>query len=283
MGAAIDGVTLATRWQAPPVPLAAVTASAAAYWRGVIALRRRGRSWSRARSSSFGAALAVVVVALCSGLAHYDTTVFAAHVMQHLLLAMVAPPLLAMGAPITLLLQAGSRATQRRTLALLHHPFVSALTHPIFTWILFGGSLIALYATGLYQATLRHPLLHDLVHLHFLMSGALFFWPVVGVDPARWRLPYGARLLYVAIAVPFHAIVGLTLISTAAPLWPQHTLADQQVGGGVMMLAGDLLTLVIFSIVFVQWARADDREADRYDSQAGDVTSPPWTRSPSAP
>ena len=279
----MDGVTLATRWQAPPVPLAALSGVALAYWRGVAALRRRGRTWPRARSISFGAGLAVVVVALCSGLAHYDATVFAAHVVQHLLLAMVAPPLLAMGAPITLLVQAGNRSTQRHALAVLHHPVVSALTHPIFTWILFGGSLIALYATDLYPATLRHPLLHDVVHIHFLVSGALFFWPIVGVDPGRWRLPYGARLLYVAIALPFHAIVGLTLISTTAPLWPQHTLADQQVGGGVMMLAGDLLTLVIFSIVFMQWARADDREADRYDAQSGNVTSLPWSRSPSLP
>lgn len=263
---AVDVRTLLTAWQVPPLAGGVLVASSGAYAWGVDRLRRRGRTWPVSRSGAFAGGLAVLAVALCSGLAHYDTSVFALHVVQHLLLAMVAPPLLALGAPVTLALQAGSRPVQRRVLSVLHSRPVVVVTHPAVTWVLFGGSLIALYFTGLYAATLEHPWLHDLVHVHFVVTGVLFFWPVVGLDPGRWRLPYGARMLYVLLALPFHAIVGLALTSSRTPMWAAHTLADQQVGGGVMMLGGDLITLAIFAVVFVQWARAEEREAARADA-----------------
>jgi len=269
----VDWRTVVTAWSAPPLPVTVLVGAALTYAWGVARLRHRGRSWPLARSLAFGGGLAVVAIALCSGLAHYDTSVFALHVVQHMLLAMVAPPLLALGAPITLALQGGSRPVQERLLRALHSAPVTVLTHPVVTWVLFGGSLIALYATGLYPITLRHPWLHDLVHVHFLVTGMLFFWPVVGLDPGRWRLPFGARLLYLLVAVPFHAVVGVALISTPAPLWSAHTLADQQTGGGVMMLGGDLLTVVILAVVFAQWASAEERAAVRLDAMGPDAST----------
>ncbi|GAC1540456.1 MAG: hypothetical protein NVS3B12_27400 [Acidimicrobiales bacterium] len=279
----VDWRVLLEDWHAPVPPLLVAGASTAAYALGVSRLARRGRRWATQRSAAFGAGIAVIIVALCSGIAHYDDSVFTVHVSQHLLLAMVAPALLALGAPVTLALQASSPVSQRRLLRALRNPVIEVLTHPVVTWISFSASIIVLYSTQLYPASLRHPWLHDLVHIHFVVIGALFFWPIVGIDPARWRLPYGARLLYVVLALPFHAIVGLALVTASTPLWSAHTVADQQRGGGVMMLFGDLITLVIFSIVFVQWARADERAAARYDARTENVTSPPWTRSPSLP
>jgi len=279
----VDGQTLLTAWQLPAGPVLATCASAGVYGWGVRRLARRGRRWPAARSAAFGAGLLTMFVALCSGLAHYDTTVFALHVAQHLLLSMVAPPLLALGAPVTLALQASRRRTQVTILKVLHSRPVALLTFPVVTWLLFAGSLIGLYATGLYPATLERPWLHDLVHVHFVVVGLLFFWPVVGIDPARWRLPHGARLLYVLLALPFHAIVGLALVTASTPLWTAHTVSDQQTGGGVMMLFGDLLTLMVFGIVFVQWMHADERAAARFDAAEGNVPAPPWTGSPSLP
>ena len=275
----VDARTLFVGWSAPPLPTTVLAAAGISYAWGVSRLRRRGRAWPAARTAAFAGGLAVTAVALCSGLARYDTTVFALHVVQHLLLAMVGPPLLALGAPVTLALQAGSRPTQRRLLGVLHSPPVELLIHPLVAWVLFGGSLIALYSTGLYPATLRHPWLHDLVHVHFVATGVLFFWPVVGLDPGRWRLPHGARLLYVLVALPFHAIVGLALISTPGPLWSAHTLADQQTGGGVMLLAGDVLTLVVVGVVFAQWAAADERAAARLDAMEENMT---WVPTPAS-
>ena len=281
----VDWQAVVGDWQAPALPLTTATAAAAAYWLGVTRLARRGREWSRARSASFAGGIAVIVVALCSGIAHFDDSVFTLHVVQHLLLSMVAPPLLALGAPVTLALQASARPTQTRIVRVLHSGPAAVLTYPVVTWLLFSASLVALYATGLYPTSLRHPWLHDLVHIHFVVVGALFFWPIVGIDPSRWRLPHGARLLYVLLALPFHAIVGLTLVTASTPLWSAHTVTDQQTGGGVMMLFGDLITLVVFAVVFAQWAKADERAAARFDAMenmpvvAGPgAPGPPFTR-----
>lgn len=275
--------TLLGAWEAPPVPLLAIAASSTAYALGVRRLGQRGRRWSAGRSWAFAGGMGTIIIALCSGIAHYDTSVFALHVVQHLLLSMVAPPLLALGAPITLALQASPRRDQVRILSVLHSRVVAVATFPVVTWILFAGSLLALYATKLYPASLTRPWLHDLIHIHFVVVGVLFFWPVVGIDPSRWRLPHGARLLYVLLALPFHAIVGLTLVTASTPLWSAHSVADQQVGGGVMMLFGDLLTLMIFAIVFVQWVKADEREAARHDAMEENMPALPWGGSPSLP
>ena len=274
----VDLRTLVLDWRVPPVAGPALAGSAVAYGWGVHRLHRRGRDWPAARSRSFGGGIAVLAVASCSGLARYDTTVFSLHMAQHLLLAMVGPPLLALGAPVTLAVQAGSRPVQRRLLAVLHSRPVAVATHPLVAWVLFGGSLVGLYFTPLYAATLGRPWLHDLVHVQFVVTGAMFIWPVVGIDPSRWRLPHGARILYVLVALPFHSVVGLALASSRAPLYRAHTLADQQAGGGVMMLGGDLITLVILGIVFAQWVRSEQRAAVRSDrledaASAGSATA----------
>jgi putative copper resistance protein D len=259
----VDARALLLDWQLPPAAGTALVAAGAGYVWGVDRLRRRGRGWPVPRTAAFLGGLAVLALALCSGIAHYDTADFSIHMVQHLLLAMVGPPLLALGAPVTLAVQASSRGTQRRLIAGLHSRPVALVTHPVVTWALMGASLAALYFTALYGLTLRHAWLHDLVHVHLVVVGVLFVWPIVGLDPVRWRLPHGARMLYVLTALPFHSIIGLVLASSAAPLWAAHTLSDQQAGGGVMMLGGDLVTVVIFIIVFSQWAAAEERLAAR--------------------
>ena len=157
--------------------------------------------------------------------------------------------------------------------ALLRSAPVTVLTHPVVTWVIFGGSLLGLYFTPLYPLTLRHAWLHDLLHAHFVLAGALFIGPVVGADPHRWRLPHGARLLYVLLALPFHSIVGLALTTSSTRLWAAHTIADQQAGGGVMLLGGDLVTLAIVATVFAGWARAEERAATREDAWVGNMTA----------
>jgi putative membrane protein len=259
----VDARALLLDWQLPPVAGTALVAAGAGYAWGVDRLRRRGRQWPVQRTAAFTGGLAVLAVALCSGVAHYDTTNFSMHMVQHLLLSMVGPPLLALGAPVTLALQASSRRTQTRLIAALHSPPVAVITHPLVTWALMGASLAGLYFTPLYALTLRHAWLHDLVHVHLIVVGMLFVWPVVGLDPVRWRLPHGARLLYVLTALPFHSIIGLVLTASRTPLWSAHALSDQQAGGGVMMLGGDLVTVVIFAVVFFQWAAAEERVAAR--------------------
>ncbi|MGZ4664267.1 MAG: cytochrome c oxidase assembly protein, partial [Frankiaceae bacterium] len=121
-----------------------------------------------------------------------------------------------------------------------------------------------------------NPALHQWLHLHFLISGCLFYWPIIGVDPIPGRLPYWGRLLILFISFPVHALFGLSLMSTTTVFgadyyaelhvpWIPDLLADQHTGGAIMWSAGELVGAVVFLILFIQWARADEREARRVD------------------
>ncbi len=248
-------------------PAAAVVIALAGWWY-LSAARRlaaRGRRWPRRRSVPFLSGLLVLVLATQGGVATADTTSFTAHVIQHLLLGMAAPVLLALGAPVTLALQSSRRELRAHLIRILHSPAVRVLTHPLTAWAAFGGSMFALYFTGLYAATLRSVPLHDLTHLVFVTAGCLFFWPVVSLDPLPHRLPYGGRMLYVLVALPFHTIIGVALTTQTKLIAPGLTLTDQQTGAGILWSAGELLGLVAMLIVAAQWMTAEERDAVRQD------------------
>ncbi|CAN5863307.1 hypothetical protein BH24ACT3_BH24ACT3_05320 [soil metagenome] len=263
-------------WTLAPGVALVVVLAAALYAFGVQRLAARDRAWSRGRSAAFGAGLAVIVVATQSGVARYDSVLFSVHMAQHTMLGMVAPLLLALGAPVTLALQASGRAQQRAVLSIVHSRPVAALSHPVVAWVLFGGTLFGLYFSPLFELSLRNEWVHEAVHVHFLAAGALFCWTAVGLDPTRWRLPYAGRVLYVLLAVPFHAFLGIAIVSADEPLaggfyaevarsWGPGVLADQRAAGGWLWAVGDLFGLAAGAIVVTRWMRADDREAARLD------------------
>jgi putative copper resistance protein D len=192
---------------------------------------------------------------------------FVGHMVGHALLGMAAPLLLALGAPVTLALQTLPRPSKRGLLRALHSSPVRLLAHPVVGFALFGATLVALYLSPLFPLSLRHPALHAAVHLHFLLAGAVFLWPLVGVDPLPRRPPHGARVLAVLAAVPFHAFLGMALLSTQRPLAPAvyPSLADQHAAAGVLWASGELLTLVAATVVLRAWMEADGREAARND------------------
>ena len=237
---------------------------------GVHRLSRRGRAWPAARWIPFTSG--VILLGLAAVLPESS---FPWHMTQHVLLGMVAPILLALGAPITLALQASSRETTTTTLRLLHSRATSTLAHPIVGWALFGGTLVAYYLSPLFELSLQHAWLHALVHVHFLVIGCLFLWPLVGVDVMPRPIPYGARLLAVLVAVPFHAFLGVALLTASAPLAPAvyPSLADQRTAAGILWASGELLTLVVAAIVFAQWWAAEQRASVRLDRRL--TTSPP--------
>ena len=229
-----------------------------------------------AAAPRFAAGLLVVALATESGLAAYDDVLFSLHVVQHLLLGIVAPLLLVLGAPVTLALQAGSRRTQRRLLGLLHSLPVRVLTHPVTAWTAFGGTLFLLYGTPLYELSLRHEWFHVAVHVHFVVVGSLFFAHVVGLDPIPHSLGYGARLLYVGVALPFHAFLGVVLLSSRTVLagswydslgrtWGASPLTDQRTGAGLLWVAGELLGVVAIVAVVARWMAHEERVAARHD------------------
>jgi len=241
--------------------------------------RSAARPWRSSRSLAFGAGVLVVAVATQSGLARYDTALFSLHMVQHLLLGMVAPLLLALGAPVTLALQGASRPLQVALLRMIGHPVARAVTHPLVAWSVFSLSLFGLYFTPLLDLSLRNGLVHTAVHVHFVASGFLFCWSVLGVDADRRRPSHAIRLLAVLLTVPLHAVLGLAIEAGAdRPLgaevygaveraWGGSLSADQRTGAALLWGVGELWGLGLVLIVATGWMRADARGQAREDAR----------------
>jgi putative copper resistance protein D len=189
---------------------------------------------------------------------------FTAHMTEHVLIGMVAPVLFALGAPITLALQATDGRQLRRW---LRSPVVRVLTHPVVAWTLFGATLVALVFSPLLELSVRNDAVHAVLHAHFLLVGSLFATTLIAIDPIPHPLPHGARLLAVLLAVPFHAFVGVALLTAREPLFPKvyPALDDQRSAAAVLWSSGELLTLAVAGIVFARWWAAEQRAAVRID------------------
>lgn len=270
-----------TQWELDPVLFVGLVWVAGLYLLGVRALRRRGDSWPLGRTLSFVVVgTGTFAFATMSGLGAYDTALVSVHMVQHMLLSMLVPLALALGAPVTLLLRTLPRRPRSWVLALLHSRLAKVLTFAPLTFLLFVISPWALYFSGWYDATLHSELLHQFMHVHLVVVGCLFFWPLVGIDPVPGRLPYPFRLMTVFFTLPFHAFLGVTIMGqeellggsyypslpdAAGLTWLPDPAADQHLAGGILWGSGDLVGLVFLAVLFVQWVRASMREAARED------------------
>lgn len=272
-------LTVFTQARPPLVPTLAIVLTGAVYLYGVRRLIARGDRWPVGRSLAFVlGGLGTVFVALCSGLARYDGLLFGAHMVQHMLLSMVAPIFFALGAPVTLALRTLPSGPRAGLLSVLHSRVARVVSFPAIPWLLFIGSPFALYFSGWYAATLDSPALHDLLHLHFLLVGCMFFWPIIGIDPVPGRVSHPFRILLLFATMPFHAFLGIAIMSVGDDgrglLAAEHYLPllgregavfQQQVGGGLIWSSGDLVGLLFIFVATVQWMRASEREAARED------------------
>lgn len=266
-------------WSAEPLPLIAVALAAGVYLAGVIKLHRRGDSWPLGRTLAWLAGLLVVAYATCGGVALYDHALFSAHAVQHMLLATVAPIPLALGAPVTLALRSLPSRLRRELLWVLHSPVAKVLAFPLVGFVVLVVSMYGLYFTSLYDVSLRNDFVHNLIHAHFLMAGCLFFWPIIGIDPLPGRLPHWGRLMLLFMTLPMHALLALAIMNYSEVFasgyyaghprpWGTSLLTDQHDGGGIMWAAGEIVGALVFVALFVQWSRADARQARREDRQA---------------
>jgi putative copper resistance protein D len=224
--------------------------------------RRVRREWPKSRTVPFLLGCAVLSAA---GL--FGGSSFTAHMSEHVAIGMVAPLLLALGAPITLALQASGPDASRTLRRLLRSRVVRLLTHPVVAWMLFGATLVALVFSPLLEWSVRNDAVHAAVHLHFLLAGSSFAATFIAIDPIPHPLPYGARLLGVLLLVPFHAFVGVALLTARRPLFPSvyPSLSDQHAAAGVLWSSGELLTLALGGIVFARWWAAEQRATVRID------------------
>ncbi len=268
-------------WTFSPLPTLAI-AGGAALW--LWAVRRVNRQHPanpvpRARTIAFLLGLLALALALLSGIERYDTTLFSVHMVQHVLIVLVAAPLLALGAPITVLLRACSRGTRRKwLLPILHSRAMRLLAFPVVAWVLFAAVLWGSHFSGLFEAALEDPMVHDLEHGLFLASALLFWWPAVGLDPAPWRLAHPARIAYVFLQMTQNTFLAVVLLNAASVLYPHYAtlgapygvdaLEDQQLAAGIMWIAGDAIFLGSIMLLVAGWMRAEARGLNRVDRQA---------------
>ncbi len=252
--------------------------AAGLYLWGVHRLKEQGHEWPIGRTVAWllGGLGSIAAVTL-GGIAAYENTLFSLHMIQHMVLSMVSPVFLALGAPVTLALRTlPRRGTARRALlGTLHSRVVRVLTFPLIPFLIFVGTPFALYFTGWYAATLDNEWLHEAMHLHFLLAGCLFFWPLVGLDPVPGRVSHPMRMLILVATLPLHAILGLSIMNERMLIAADHYLAlnlawsnpfsEQRVGGGLLWASGDLVGLIMLGVAAYQWMRASEREAERED------------------
>jgi putative copper resistance protein D len=163
-------------------------------------------------------------------------------------------------------------------LAVLHSSAAKVLTFPPLTLTLYIISPWALYFSGWYAASLHSTFLHELMHVHLVVIGSLFFWPLLGIDPLPGRVPHLFRVLLIVLTLPFHAFLGVTIMQQSSLIggswypdlhqvlpWLPDPAADQQLAGGILWGSGDLVGLLFFGVLFVQWVRSSIREAARED------------------
>ncbi len=255
------------QWQFAPVVTGGVVIAAALYLWGVIRVARRhpARPWPAWRTCMFLGALAVLVVATQSGVGSYDDVLFWDHMVQHLLLIMVIPPMLIAGQPITLLLHASRNPLHGWAIRVVRSPAASLLTWPPFGFAAYTIVVVGAHLTGLANTIETSQAIHNAEHVVFLVVGYLFFLPVLGHEPIRWRLSYPARFMILALAMPVDTFTGLILgygnagtpgVPLAGrPAWAPGPVDDLHLGGAVMWIGGDAIMFGLMMLVFLMWAR----------------------------
>jgi len=250
--------------------------SAALYGYGVYRLRQRGDHWPVGRTVAFVAGgLGSIAAVTVTGIEAYDTTLLSVHMIQHMVLSMVGPIFLALGAPVTLALRTLPGDPRRKLLALLHSRVARVLTFPLVAFGIFVANPFILYFTDLYRQTLLHSWLHEFIHVHFIVTGCLFFWPLLGLDPLPNRWPYPGRALLMVLSVPFHTVLGLTIMQSTVLLAGDYYLnlgldwtdpvSDQVTAGGILWAGGEIVSVTMLGILIRQWVRQSEREARRID------------------
>jgi putative membrane protein len=265
---------LLTAWTFDPLLWGAVALAGWLYLRGV----RRTRGWPRRRSWCAAGGLAVLFVAASGPPAVHEGSLFWAHMVQHLLVTLVAAPLLALSAPVALVLRSGSARARDLVLRVVHARPVRALTHPVVSWSAFGLVMWLTHFSPLYGAALEDEVLHGLEHALYLGVALLFWAPVAGLDPTRRVAPV-LRVAYVLAAIPVQSFLGLAVYSADAPLyehyatldrsWGPGPLEDQRLAGAVMWIGGDVLLLGWTGAAAAAWLRAEEREGERADRRLG--------------
>jgi cytochrome c oxidase assembly factor CtaG len=258
-------IEVVTQWQFAPVVTAAVAVFGGLYVWGAVRVHRRhpARPWPMFRTIAFMCGLLVIVIATQSGIGAYDDTLFYDHMIQHLLLIMVAPPLLVAGQPVTLLLHASRNPLHTWTKKFIRSRPIQWITWPGFGIAAYAATIVGTHLTGFMNLVIEHAWVHNAEHVLFLVVGYLYFLPLIGHEPIRWKVSYPLRLFLLFLAMPIDAFTGVVLNSEStdpfAALQPRNwgpsPLNDIHEGGAVMWVGGAALMFVMIMVVFFGWTR----------------------------
>jgi cytochrome c oxidase assembly factor CtaG len=253
----LTAATALREWQFAPLVTAALLVLALGYLTGVrrVARRHPARPWAAWRTLAFLAGLGVITVATQSSLGVYDDVLFSVHMVQHLLLIMVAPALLVVGRPVTLLLHSVSNPVHAWVKRVLRSPVVTTLTWPPAATTLYCAVVVGTHLTPFGNLVLRSPAVHDAEHVLYLLAGYLFFLPVLGSEPIRRRVSMAGRYLMLLVAMPVDTATGVILMLVPHELFPAyaHTgrtwgpslLTDLHDGGIIMWTGSDILMTLL--------------------------------------
>jgi putative membrane protein/putative copper resistance protein D len=272
-------------WSADPFFLVACLLGLGLYGWGVVRLARRGDKWSVGRTIAFVIGVLTVMLVMCTKLNDYGMVMFSVHMVQHMVISMLSPILILLGAPITLALRAlpvaakrGNKGPRELLLMFLHSRYMRIITHPAFTIPLFIASLYALYFSPIFDFLMGSKAGHIAMMCHFLAVGLVFFWPIMGVDPGPHRPGYLMRMLELFAGMPFHAFFGIALMMGSEPMVGTYknppaslgidALADQSAAGGIAWAFSEIPSVLVLLALLFQWYASEKRQARRTDRAA---------------
>ncbi|MEV6195038.1 cytochrome c oxidase assembly protein [Streptomyces sp. NPDC051920] len=272
-------------WSPDPFFLVACLLGLGLYGWGVVRLARRGDAWSWGRTAAFVTGVLTVMLVMCTKLNDYGMVMFSVHMVQHMVISMLSPILILLGAPITLALRAlpvaakrGTKGPRELLLMFLHSRYMRIVTHPAFTIPMFIASLYALYFSPLFDFLMGSTTGHVAMMCHFLAVGLFFFWPIMGVDPGPHRPGYLMRMLELFAGMPFHAFFGIALMMASGPMVESYenppaslgidALADQTAAGGIAWAFSEIPSVLVLLALLFQWYNSEQRQAKRLDRAA---------------
>lgn len=272
------------QFSADPFFLIGCVLAVVLYAYAVLRLRRRGDGWPVSRTVFFVVGVLTIALVMCTRLNDYGMVMFSVHMVQHMVISMLSPILLLLGAPVTLALRAlpvagrGRKGPRELLLMLLHSRYMKIITHPAFTIPLFIASLYALYFTPLFDFLMGSTAGHLAMMVHFLAVGLVFFWPIMGIDPGPHRPGYLMRMLELFAGMPFHAFFGIALMMASEPMVKVYenppaslgidALSDQNAAGGIAWAFSEIPSVLVLVALVFQWYRSEQRTAKRSDRAA---------------
>ena len=267
-----------TSWTFDPAVTVPLLVASALYLWGVLRLRRRGDAWSWRRTVFWLLGVLGVLIGTSSALGVYDRVLFSVPAIQHMVLQMIAPVGLVLGAPTSLALRTLPRRGRKVLLVVLHTRWIRGVSHPVTAFAIFAVTQFAFYYTPLLRLSLTNAWVHDLMHLHFVAVGFLFYWALLAVDPIPHRVRFSLKMLLVVGMAPIHILLGIPIMMTSTLFaaefytaldrdWGPSLLDDQHLGGAILWGFGDIAAIALIFAFTRQWYASDERTARRTDRQ----------------